>query len=621
MNAPYREVEFPPVNLDIQTRDDGTIIMTPHDALDVGCTSVPAGLARQAEQQPDKLHLAERPEPGADWVGVTFAQMKAQADSFSQFLLDLGQEAGRPVLIVSGNSVAHAAARYGAMGARVPVCPVSSNYGLLGVKGGFERLRHVMEMTRPAVVLAESAAFAEAVNATAPEDAVIISTVPQAYRAPSLALSDVLATPVTSAVADSIASIDPDAPTAYMLTSGSTGKPKAVIHTQRMITANLYQGWQVLGRAAGWDDTLLEWLPWSHVSGAFSSMAAAIFGGTFYIDGGKPLPGLFDETIRNLSEIPLKYFTNVPAGYAMLVEALESDADLRRVFFSKLQLMLYGGAGLPQPLFDRLQGLAEQETGRRIFMTTGYGATETTSGCMSIYFMSEKVGIGLPMPGLSVKMVPIDSERYELRMKGEMVTPGYLNRPELESQIRDADGYYRIGDTASFHDPADPGQGLAFAGRMAEEFKLDTGTFVSGGALRAELVKAMAPLVQDLVLCGENRSYLAVLIWPNAKALAEAAGLASADPDSLAGSAAALEVVAERLAAHTAQCRGSSERILRFALLTTPPDAEAHEVSDKGTINQDAARRNRADDVERLYAAQAGPGVVDLTVLAPKTDA
>ena len=388
-----------------------------------------------------------------------------------------------------------------------------------------------------------------------------------------------------------------------------------------MIVSNLHQGWQVLGKAAGWDDTLLEWLPWSHASGAFSSMAAAIFGGSFYIDGGKPLPGLFDETIRNLREVPLKYFTNVPAGYAMLVEALEKDEALRRVFFSKLRLMLYGGAGLPQPLFDRLQALAVKETGRGVFMTTGYGATETTSGCMSIYFMSEKVGIGLPMPGLSLKMVPIDETRYELRMKGDMVTPGYLGRPELEAEIRDEEGYYKIGDTATFHDPQDPDQGLAFAGRMAEEFKLNTGTFVSGGALRAELVRIGSPLIQDLVLCGENRAWLGVLIWPNLNALAEAAGLPGADAAMLARSGRALDLIAEKLAAHNAACRGSSERIKRFALLTTPPDAESHEVSDKGTINQNAARLNRAAVVERLYADPPAEGVVDLTAPALKTDA
>lgn len=619
MTAPYREVDFPPVDLEIERREDGVIVMTPREPLKVESASVPLGLARQALKQGGKTHLAERPAPGKDWVTASFAETKARSDALSQFLIDLAPQAGRPLMIVSGNSIAHAVMRYGAMGAGMPVCPVSANYALMGEAGGFERLRHVMDMTRPAVIFAETAACAKAVNATAPGDAVVITREPEAFAGKSVAYDTVLKTSVTAAVARSIESLDPDAPAAYMLTSGSTGKPKAVIQTQRMITANLYQGWQTLGRAAGWDDTLLEWLPWSHVSGAFSSMAAAIFGGSFYIDGGKPLPGLFDQTIENLREIPLKYFTNVPAGYAMLAEALEEDAGLRKVFFEKLQLMLYGGAGLPQPVFDRLQALAEAETGKRVFLTTGYGATETTSGCMSIYFMSEQVGIGLPMPGLSVKLVPLDARRYELRMKGEMVTPGYLNRPELEAEIRDEEGFYKIGDTAEFHDPDNIEAGLAFAGRLAEEFKLNTGTFVSGGALRAELVKVCAPYIQDLVICGENRPYVAILAWPNIKALAEAAGLPA--EASVAQSEAALDLIAERLAAHNAACAGSSERVVRFALLTSPPDAEAHEVSDKGTINQEAARRHRSGDVDRLYAEPPGPGVISPSVRTPGVSA
>lgn len=612
MPADYRAVEFPPVDLEIDRRPDGAMVMTPREPLDVRDASVPAGLARQARLQPDKVHLAARPARGEPWVTASFAEVKARADALTRFLIDKGVDPARPLVIVSGNSIDHAVVRYGAMGAGVPVCPVSANYALLGAAGGFERLRHVMDMVDPGFVFAETAAYAPAVDATAPADAVVLSRAPDAFRAPATDLADVLSTPAGDDIEDRIAALDPDAPAAYMLTSGSTGKPKAVIHTQRMITSNLYQGWQVLGRAAGWDDVLLEWLPWSHVSGAFSSMAAAIFGGTFYIDNGKPLPGLFDETIENLSEVPLTYFTNVPAGYAMLTEALEKDVALRKTFFEKLRLMLYGGAGLPQPVYDRLQAIAENETGKRVFMTTGYGATETTSGCMSIYFHSEKVGIGLPMPGLEVKLVPLDETRFELRMKGPMVTPGYLGRPDLESQIRDEDGFYRIGDTARFHDPADPNQGLAFAGRLAEEFKLDTGTFVSGGELRAELVRVGAPLITDLVLCGENRPYLSALIWPNAGALAAEAGLPDMPPAELVRDPRALAAIEARLAAHNAACSGSSERIRRFALLSDPPNAERHEVSDKGTINQEAARRHRAADVERLYADTPDAGVVEV---------
>ena len=591
--APFREVAFPPVDLEIERRADGVIIMTPRQPLEIGVATVPAGLARQALRVPDKTHLAERAGADRAWRRQTFAEAKAQSDAVAQWLLDRGIPTGRPVMILSGNSIAHGTIRYGAMAAGVPVSPVSANYALMGAAGGFERLRHVVELVRPAVIFAETAPYAAAVAACAP-GVPVISREPQAFGPAGVAYDEVLATPVTEAVARSIAGLDPDAPAAYMLTSGSTGRPKAVIQTQAMIVANLHQGWQTLGRAAGWDDVLLEWMPWSHVSGAFTSMAAAIFGGSLHIDEGKPLPGLFDETVRNLREIPLRYFTNVPAGYAMLTTALESDEALRGAFFRDLRLMLYGGAGLPQPVYDRLQALAVQTCGHRIFLTTGYGATETTSGCMSIYFPTDQVGIGLPMPGLSVKMVPLD-DRYELRMKGAMVTPGYLDAPEVNATIRDEEGFYRIGDTGRFHDPADPTKGLAFAGRLAEEFKLDTGSWVSGGALRLQLVGALSPLISDLLVCGEGRSAVGILAWP----------APGADP-------ADLDAVAAGLRHHNRENPGSSTRVGRFAFLREPPNAEAHELSDKGGVNQALAKQRRADAVERLYAATPEPDVLVL---------
>lgn len=591
--APFREVAFPPVDLKIERRADGVIVMTPRTALEIDTPSVPAGLARQALRVPNKTHLAERSGPDRAWRRQSFAEAKAESDAVAQWLLDREIPAGRPVMILSGNSIAHGTIRCGAMAAGAPVSPVSANYALMGAAGGFERLRHVVELVRPAVIFAESAAYAAAVAGCAP-GVPVISREPGAFGRGAVAYDEVLTTPVTDDVARSIANLDSDAPAAYMLTSGSTGRPKAVIQTQGMIVANLHQGWQTLGRAAGWDDVLLEWMPWSHVSGAFTSMAATIFGGSLHIDEGKPLPGLFDETIRNLREIPLRYFTNVPAGYAMLTQALEGDKELRQVFFRDLRLMLYGGAGLPQPVYDRLQALAVETCGHRIFLTTGYGATETTSGCMSIYFPTDQVGIGLPMPGLSVKMVPLD-DRYELRMKGPMVTPGYLDAPEVNTTIRDEEGFYRIGDTARFHDPQDPAKGLAFAGRLAEEFKLDTGTWVSGGALRLQLVGALSPLVSDLLVCGEGRDAVGVLAWP-------APGV---DADDLAAVAAKLQV-------HNRENPGSSTRVRRFAFLREPPNAEAHELSDKGGVNQALAKRRRAEAVEHLYSATPDQAVLRL---------
>jgi feruloyl-CoA synthase len=393
----------------------------------------------------------------------------------------------------------------------------------------------------------------------------------------------VLATAITEAVSKSIEAIEPDEPTLYMLTSGSTSLPKAVIQTQRMLASNLAQGQQVLGATAGWDDVMLDWLPWNHVSGAYTKMGTLTSGGTLYIDGGRPMPGAFDESLQNLKEIAPKFYVNVPFGYAMLADAIEKDDELRRRFFGNLRLALYGGAGLPQALYDRFQQLAVDTVSERIFFTTGYGATETSSGCMAIYFPTEEVGIGLPMPGLTLKLVP-NADRYEVRLKGPMITPGYLGLSDEDNRkIFDDEGFYRTGDAAQLHDPNDLGKGLKFAGRLAEEFKLSSGTWVSAGRLRAQLIEALSPLVSDLLICGENRDRLAILAWPKA----------AID--------AALEAdIAARLRSFNAG-RGASERITSFSILREPPSVDAHEVSDKGTINQRVALLRRAADVDRLY--------------------
>jgi feruloyl-CoA synthase len=399
---------------------------------------------------------------------------------------------------------------------------------------------------------------------------------------------------VTLAVERSIAALDPDAASVYMLTSGSTSLPKAVIQTQRMLTSNLAQASQVLGRTAGWREIMLDWLPWNHVSGAFTKMGVLTSGGTLYIDAGRPIAGQFDESIRNLKELAPAFYVNVPLGYAMLADALERDAELRRRFFGGVRLALYGGAGLPQALYDRLQNMAIATIGQRIFFTTGYGATETSSGCMAIYFPSEEVGIGLPMPGLTLKLVP-DGERYEVRLRGPMITPGYVANPQANKDIFDEEGYYRTGDAAQFHDPANVARGLKFAGRLAEEFKLASGTWVSAGRLRAQLLEACAPLVSELLVCGESRGYLAVLAWRSTAGREAGATLAAQ--------------LAQRLAAFNAG-RGVSERIERLRLLDEPPSVDAHEVSDKGTINQRVALARRAADVERLYAPSPDASVV-----------
>ena len=288
-----------------------------------------------------------------------------------------------------------------------------------------------------------------------------------------------------------MAALHGDDHAAYMLTSGSTGPPKAVVQTYANIAANIAQALQTIGAAAGWRGTTMDWLPWNHVSGAFGKMLTMVAGGTLYIDEGKPVPGpMWQESVQNLREVPSSYYVNVPLGYQMLVEALEGDEELRRAFFRDLKVLLYGGAGLPQPIYERLQRLAVDTIGKRLMLISAYGSTETTSGCLAIHFETDKVGLGVPMPGVRVKLVPVD-KRYEVRIAGPVVTPCYLRDPQRTAESRDEEGYYRMGDLAVFHDPQHPEQGLAFAGRLAEEFKLGSGTWVSGGQLRAELLRRL----------------------------------------------------------------------------------------------------------------------------------
>jgi feruloyl-CoA synthase len=606
--APFRETDLMPIDLAVDRRRDGTIILASRIPLAPYVANMAAELARQAAALGDKPFLARREGAERAWRMHSFAATKRDSDAVAQWLLDRAIAPGRALLILSGNSIPHAVMTYGGWAAGVPDAPISAQYAAMG--GDFGRLRHVVKLTRPAVVFAEDAAACrEALETVDFGDATIVTGDPGVLRRPAVAYADVLRTPVTEAVAARIAALDPDAPASYMLTSGSTGLPKAVVLTQRMLTSNVAQCYQAVGKAAGWHERLVDWLPWSHAAGAFGLRAVMIYGGTLYIDDGRPLPGLFDETIRNLREIPVSYWGTVPLSYAMLADALERDDVLRQTFFSQMRLLLYGGAGLPQHVYDRIQRAAVRTVGRRIMMTSGYGATEATSSFMVIHFETDKIGVGLPVPGAVVKLVPHD-DRYEVRVAGPMVTPGYL---QGDAQIFDEEGFYKLGDLARFHDEADPTQGLAFAGRLAEEFKLASGAWVYGGQLRDGLLKALAPLCLDLVICGDSRPNLAILAWPNPQGVRGALKAdAGADVAGLIRSPAFRDDVAARLRAHNAAHPSLSMRIDRCLFLTDPPSANAHEMSDKGTINRRIVMERRAADVSRLYAE--GP---DADVIVP----
>lgn len=581
--APFREAEFMPVDLDVERRGDGVIVLRSRVPLGDYEPNLARALAASIARQPDKSALAFRGAEGA-WEHTSYAAFGQLVDAATQWLLDHVPR-GRAVVVMAGNTLPAAVLTFACYAAGVIHCPVGVAYGMAG--GDHARLRHVIAKTDPALIFVDAhPVLAAAVTAVAADIPVVCPDASLAAGATPWA--EVVATVPTPAVAAAVAAVDPSTIASYMLTSGSTGLPKVVPVAQDNIAACTRQGLIAIGKAAGWGGTMLDWLPWHHAAGASVLRATLLEGGTLHVDAGKPAPGLFDQTIANLREIPVAYFNNVPLGYAMLVDAMETDAVLRRQFFSKLRLMLYGGAGLPQHVHDRLQAMAVAETGHRIHMTTGYGMTETVTGCMVIHFPTDKVGIGLPTPALEVKLVPYDA-RYEVRLRGPNVMRGYLDEPEKNRQVFDEEGFYRTGDLAQFHNPADPEQGLVFAGRLAEEFKLSTGGWVYGGQLRDALLKALAGIAGEVVLCDDGRDYLALLAW--------------------AAPGATLPDITERLRAFNAAQHGSGATVRRVRLLTAPPSADANEISDKGTINRRAVLDRRRAEVDALYAEPPGEGV------------
>lgn len=586
-SAPFRNAEFMPVDLDLREDADGTIRLTPNHPLEPIDGNLARAFFAMAAQKGDAPALAERGPDGA-WAYTSFADLARQVRGTAQWMLDTLPR-GSVLVVMAENSVAVAVMTMAGYATGTILCPISPAYGVAG--GDHARLRHVFNRTKPAAIYLDPVPkFAEALAAIG-STATVITRDPSAFGADAVALADVLATEPTPAVDEAVAAVDPDAVAQYMMTSGSTGLPKVVEASQAALAANTAAGIGLIGRAAGWHEDMLDWLPWHHTAGAGVLRAGLILGGTLHIDAGKPAPGLFDRTIANLRETSVPYFNNVPLGFQMLVDAMDGDTVLRDTFFKKMRLMLYGGAGLPQHVYDRLQQHAVAATGHRIHMTTGYGMTETCSGCCAIHFETDQVGIGLPGPGVEMKLIPT-GDRYEVRLRGPMLMKGYLDEPDKTAAAFDEEGYYRTGDMAVFHDRADPGQGLAFAGRLAEEFKLLNGTWVYGGQLRAQLLAVLADDIAELVLADDNRPYLGLLVWPKP--------------------GATLDGIAAKLAEFNTGQRGGSATIRRVRLLTSPPTADAHEISDKGTINRRAVLDHRVADVDALFADVAGDGVREL---------
>jgi feruloyl-CoA synthase len=610
----FRKIEWLKRDIAVERRGDGVIVLQSRIPLKPYEKHIPASLSKWARERADRVWLAQRAGSDRQWRKLCYAEAKLTVDALTQGLLDLKLKPESPVAILSGNSIEHALMTMAAMQARFPAAPVSPAYSLMS--HDHAKLKYLFDLIKPAVVMVQDGPTFEKALKTLPLDGVTVIHVARPCEGiESIAFADLAATPVTKDVEQSIAQITPDTVGKLLFTSGSTGMPKAVINTQAMMCSNAAMMMQVRPRDPhGPQATYLDWMPWNHTMGGNALFNPVLTeGGTLYIDDGRPMPGMIEETLRNLREISPTYYANVPAGYAALAAAMEKDDALCRSFFKNLGLMAYGGARLPDDLYDRMQALAVRATGQRIVFYTGWGSTETAPTATGTYWDTERVGlIGLPFPGVELKMVPCGS-KYELRLRGINVTPGYFGQPDLTKAAFDDEGFYCIGDAGVFVDPDDPVQGIIFAGRVVEDFKLTTGTFVHVGSLRTDAIAAATPVVQDALVTGQDRPFVGLLAWPNLHACRQIVGNPDASYEDVVKHPEVLACLKRGLEAHNSSSEGaSSRRVARAMLMIEPASIDGNELTDKGYINQRAGLERRAALVQRLYAEHPGEDVIVL---------
>jgi feruloyl-CoA synthase len=581
---------------------DGAIMLRSAEPLGEYPVSVVHTVREWARLSSDHPLVAER--AGGGWRTASYGAAVAAADAVGQALLDRGLGPGRPLLVLSGNSVDHLLVTLGAMTAGIPLAPVSVAYSLQS--RDHARIAAIADLIRPGAVFAEDGDLFGAALGALPGIPAIVS---KGSRDGSEQLPVLLNTEPGAAVAAAFASLSPDAVAKILFTSGSTGTPKGVLNTHRMLASNqrmIQQAWPFL---AAERPVIVDWLPWSHTFGGNHNVNMMLSaGGTVYVDAGRPAPGMFAQTVANLTDVPPTIYFNVPAGYAQLVPALEADPEFADRFFSRLRLLFNAAAALPAALRERLARVAFRATGHEVPVTGSWGATETAPAVTSAHFaFTDTRCVGVPLPGAEVKLVPAE-DAYEIRVKGPNVTPGYFARPDLTRAAFDEQGFYRTGDAVVPADPADPGAGLLFRSRIAEDFKLGTGTFVRVGAVRAALLSAV-PVLSDAVLAGENRDFVCALAWLNA---AEARRLLGAEPEpdgDLLAHPALCELLAAALAGHN-DTAGSSARVERLLVMAQPASLDSGEITDKGYVNQRQVLARRAALVDLLYADPPPAGVI-----------
>ena len=599
--VPLRDVRFGPRDVTMTQGADGAIYVTPVHPLG----SYPAKLTEKldywAQKAPDRVFMGQRNASG-EWRTLTYAQFRAAARNVAQALLNRNLSSERPIAILSGNDLEHAVLGFAAYYTGIPYAPISTAYSL--VSSDFGKLRHIFDLLTPGLVFVNGVApFQKALDAVMPHDAELVT----AYST----LADTAATAEVDRAHDLVT---PDTVAKILFTSGSTGTPKGVENTQRMLTSNQ----EIVRSILRWVDdeppVICDWLPWNHTFGGNHDVGFVLYnGGSFYIDEGRPTPAGMAASVRNLYDVQPNVYLNVPKGFESLIPFLRDRRDFRERFFSRVKMFYYAGAGLLQPVWDELDQLAVETCGERIMMFTGLGSTETGPAALFPGKDLRRAGdVGLPASGVELKLVPM-GDKLEARLRSPSVTPGYWRQPDLTRLAFDDEGFYRIGDALRFVDPADVSRGFIFDGRIVEDFKLSTGTFVSAGPLRGKFLSRCAPYAHDAVIAGHDRDFVTVLVFPAMDACRELAELPlTASPADTIANTAVRSKFQSLLNELAAEATGSSQRIARAILMPEPPSIDAHEVTDKGSLNQGAVLKNRAALVVDLYSPRPSARVISI---------
>src|SRR5665213_552925 len=612
-DAPLRPISFGDPAVTIDRRDDGTIYLRPKAALGEYPVRLTDRLHHWADVEPNRVFMAER-DGGQGWRQITYAELLTASRHIASSLLARGLSAEKPIVILSGNSIDHALMAFGALYAGIPFCPVSPAYSL--VSRDYGKLSYLMKLLTPGLVFADDAEkFAAALEANVSFGTEIAAAHGALRGRDITTLASLVATPLHPRLDAVHDAIGPDTIAKFLLTSGSTGNPKAVVNTQAMICANQVMIRETMAFLKDEPPVIVDWLPWNHTFGGNHNIGLTLFsGGSMYLDDGKPMPGGIEETVRNLREVSPTVYFNVPKGYESLLPYLRDDAALRAKFFHRLHAMFFSGAALSPYVWNSLDELAVQETGFRVPVLTGLGATETAPFFMSVRPATSRSGhVGLPVSGNDAKLIP-NNGKLEVRASGPNVTPGYWRQPELTKAAFDEEGFYKFGDALKFAISGDFDAGFDFDGRIAEDFKLASGTWVSVGPLRARFVAACAPMVRDVVIAGINRDEVSALV------ILDIDGCRLVNPalppDDLAAAAsdpAIRDAFRDRLIKFLATSTGSSTRITRAVLIDTPLSIDRGEVTDKGSINQRAVLDHRDHLIDKLYSPTPTADVITLS--------